>query len=289
MRHYRYPLAVDKDAENLCLGGQFVEAGELRRAGVDQVTVFRQIGMRLFARGRIGLGALALLGHQATEAFFIDTQAGLGGHLERQFQREAVSVVQRERVGTRKDGGARGLGRTGRLVEQPRARCQGAVERGLLGDRDAVDPVEVGDEFGVRRAHRVAHRRHQVADDRVVDAEQLGRADDAAQQPPQYVAAAVIARAHAVADQDRGGAAVVGDDPVAHVVLVVACVISARGDRGYGIYDRAQQVGLVDVVHTLQQARHPLDTHAGVDVLARQRPEDLEVLLGRCPRPARSA
>ena len=37
------------------------------------------------------------------------------------------------------------------------------------------------------------------------------------------------------------------------------------------------QVGLVDVVDALQQARHPLDAHAGVDVLARQRPEDLEV------------
>ena len=226
MGDHRDPLAVDEDAENPCLGGQFVEAGELRRAGVDQVAVFRQIGVRLLARGRVGLGALALLGHQAAEAFFVDAQAGLGRHLERQFQWEAVGVVQRERVGARQHGGTRCLGCAGGVLEQPRARRQGAVERGLLGDRDAVDPVEVGDEFGVRRAHRVAHRRHQVADDRVVDAEQLGRADHAAQQPAQHVAAAVVAGAHPVADQDRGGATVVGDDPVPDVVLVVADAVA---------------------------------------------------------------
>ena len=231
MRDHRNPLAVDEDAENPCLGGQFVEAGELGRAGVDQFAVCRQVGVRLLARGGVGLGALALLGHQSAEAFFVDAQAGLGGHLEGQFDREAVGVVQGERVGARQHGGAGRLGRAGGLLEQPRTRRQGAVERGLLGDRDAVDPVEVGDEFGIRRAHRVAHGGHQVADDRVVDAEQLGRADHPAQQPAQHVAAAVVAGADAVADEDRGGAAVVGDDPVAHVVLVVARRHSRAGRR----------------------------------------------------------
>ncbi len=167
VRDDRHPLAVDEDAENPCLGGQFVEAGELGRAGVDQFAVGGQVGVRLLAGGGVGLGALALLGHQAAEAFFVDAQAGLGGHLEGQLDRETVGVVQRERVGAGQHRGAGRLGRAGRLVEQPRARRQRAVERGLLGDRDALDPVEVGDQFRVRRAHRVAHRRHQLADDRV--------------------------------------------------------------------------------------------------------------------------
>ena len=156
---------------------------------------------------------------------------------------------------------------------------QGPVERGLLGDRDAVDPVEVGDQLGIGRTHRVADGGHQFADDRAVDVEQLGRADHPAQQPAQHVAAAVVAGADAVADQDGRGAAVVGDDAVAHVVVVVAGVISARCAPGHRVDDRPQQVGLVDVVHALQQERDPLDAHAGVDVLAWQRTQDLEVIL----------
>ena len=64
---------------------QFVETGELGRAGVDEFAVCRKVGVRLFARGRVGLGPLALFGHQAAEALFVDAEAGLGRHLECQF------------------------------------------------------------------------------------------------------------------------------------------------------------------------------------------------------------
>ena len=74
--HYGYPLAVNEDAENPCLGSQFVETSELGGAGVDEFAVCRQIGVCLLAGSGVGLGALALLGHQAAEAFFVDRQAG---------------------------------------------------------------------------------------------------------------------------------------------------------------------------------------------------------------------
>ena len=118
-----------------------------------------------------------------------------------------------------------------------------------------------------------------VADDRLFDPQQLCRPDHAAQQAAQHVAAAVVAGADAVGDDDRRGAAVVGDDPVPDVVFVVALAVPARRDARDEVDDRAQQIRLVDVVDALQQARDALDAHAGVDVLARQRPEDLEVLL----------
>ena len=149
MRHHWHPLTVHEDAENPCLGGQFVEAGELGRAGVDQFAVRGQVGVRLLAGRGVGLRALPLLGHQAAEALFVDAQTGFGGHLEGQLEREAVSVVQRERVGARQHRLTRLLRRAGGLVEQPRARRQRAVERRLLGDRDALDPVEVGDQLGI--------------------------------------------------------------------------------------------------------------------------------------------
>ena len=73
----------------------------------------------------------------------------------------------------------------------------------------------------------------------------------------------------------------VGDDAVAHIVVVVADVIRTRRARGHRVDGGAQQICLVNVVHALQQHRDPLDTHAGVDVLARQRPEDRVVLFTR--------
>ena len=105
--------------------------------------------MRLLAGGGVGLRALPLFGHQAAEALFVDAQAGFGGHLEGQLEREAVSVVQRERIGSGQHGGTRLLRRAGGLFEQPRARRQRAVERRLLGDRDALDPVEIVDQLGI--------------------------------------------------------------------------------------------------------------------------------------------
>ena len=226
--------------------------------------------MRVFARGGVGLRALPLLQHQLVKAVLIDGQALLGGRLQGELDRESVGVVQGE-------GNLRGqLAVSGQLgglfIEQLGARYQSAVESGLLRNRDTPDPVEVGDQFGIRRTHRVAHRGHEIADDRGVDPQQFGRADHPAEQAAQHVAAAVVARADPVADQDRRGAAVVGDYAVSHIVSVVAGVVRASGDRGHGPYHRPQQVGLVDVVNALQDERDPLHAHAGVDVLAGQRP-----------------
>ena len=78
--------------------------------------------------------------------------------------------------------------------------------------------------------------------------------DDAAQQAAQHIAATIVSGADAVGDDDRRGAAVVGDDPVPDVVLVVALAVPARRDTRDEVDRRAQKVGLVDVVDTLQQA-----------------------------------
>src|SRR5581483_3403313 len=97
----------------------------------------------------------------------------------------------------------------------------------------------------------------------------------------QHISAAVVAGTDTVADQNRGGAAVVGDDPVPHVVIVAADAVSSRRDLGDLVDHRAQQIGFVDIVDALQNAGDALDTHSGVNILARQGPQDLEVGLRR--------
>ena len=72
----------------------------------------------------------------------------------------------------------------------------------------------------------------------------------------------------------------VGHDAHPDVVVVVGAVALAR-ELGRLLQDRVDLVDLVDAALALQQHRHPLETHAGVDVLLRQVAEDLEAVLAR--------
>ena len=134
------------------------------------------------------------------------------------------------------------------------------------------------DQLGVGRAHRVAHDRRELRQHRLAHAEQAHGADDAAQQPAQHVAARLVARGHAVADQHHAAARVVGDDPEAHVVDGVGAVAAAGHLLRLGDH-RADQVGLVDVLHVLEQERDPLYPQPGVDVLGGQLTDRRVVLL----------
>ena len=91
-------------------------------------------------------------------------------------------------------------------------------------------------------------------------------AQRAADDPAQHVAAAFVRRQHAVDDQERAGADVVGD----HAQRLVAQV----GGAGQFASDADQvreQVDLVVRMHVLQHGGQPLQAHAGVDARRRQR------------------
>ncbi len=186
--------------------------------------------------------------------------------------------MQGERLLARQRRGA-GLLRLGdRGVEQGRAGRERPAERLLLGVGHGRDAVEVGGQLGIARAHRIAGHRQQLGQRRVLDAEQLHRADGAAQQPAEDVAATLVAGSDAVTDQHQAAAHVVGDDAQPDVGLVVGPVADP-GEFGRAVQDRGDLVDLVHVVDALQQEGHPLQAHAGVDVLLRQLAEDAELLL----------
>jgi hypothetical protein len=112
-----------------------------------------------------------------------------------------------------------------------------------------------------------------------VVAEQPHRAHCAAQHPAQHIAAALVARSDTVTDEHERGAHVVGHDSQAYVVGVARRGILA----GLGAVDLAGHLGglgqhredlvdLVEVVDALQERGHPLQAHAGVDVLGGRSP-----------------
>ena len=242
----------------------------LQRAAIDG-----GVGVLTLLRRGIGLRPPALLGHQAAEAFLVDRKALLGGHLEREVDREPVGVVQLERLVASEARFARLL-RVGRCGVEDLGTLRERLREGvLLGVRDLRDAIEVGLQLGVRALHRVHAYRQQLRHRRPLDTEQAHRTNRAADEPAQHIAATLVARRHAVAHQHQRAAYVVCDDAEPDVVLLMPSV-RTPAELGRAFDDREDLVDLVQVVDALQDRSDSLEAHAGVDVLVRQLADDLE-------------
>ena len=262
-------------------GRELAVAGERGEPGRPQLAVgLGRLRARLLALG-VRLGPRLLLGHERAEAVRVHAQALLGGHLEGEVDREAVRVVQLERAVPAQRGAPARARVPGGDVEDLRARDEGAPERLLLAVRDRRDPVPVALDLGVGRLHRVPAHGQQLRQHRVGDAEQAHRAHHAAQQPAQDVAARLVPGRHAVGHQHQAGPDVVRDDAHPDVVGVPALsAVRLARQLGGAVQHADDLVDLVQVVDALQQGRDALQPHAGVDVLAGQVGEDVEVVLG---------
>ena len=241
----------------------------------------------LLLRG-VGLGALALGRHQPPEALFVDDEPLFPGHLEGQLDGEAVGVVELERLLTGQRRRLLAPGLLHRRVEDRGAGAQRAEERRLLRVEHGEDVGRVAPQLRVQRGHRLDRGTAQVV--QVVLAAAGGAArpaplatgehaqvtDAAAEEPAQDVAASLVAGQYAVVDQHHRRAHVVGDDLQRDVGTGVLAV-PLLGELGRAVQDLPRGVDLVDVVDALQDGRHPLQAHPGVDVPERQRARDVEV------------
>ena len=226
---------------------------------------------------RVGFGALALFFHVGFEAVDVDFHACFVGHFHGEVDGEAVGVVEGKCHGAVDSATFTHLGDG--AGEQLGAGFQGAQERGFFCVGDLGNAVEVGVEFWVGLLHGVFGDGQQVWEHGLSDAQQAHGADGAAQKAAQDVAAAFVAGTYAVADDDEGGAHVVGDNAHADVVVVVGAV-GVAGEF-FGLFDDG--VDFVDFVHVLDalfEERHAFQAHAGVDVFGGKVAFDVEVDFG---------
>ena len=93
-----------------------------------------------------------------------------------------------------------------------------------------------------------------------------------AHDPAEDIAPALVRRQHAVGDQEAARAQMVGDDPVARLVVAFGLGV---GQLLAGVDQPPEQVDLVIVGRALQHRGDALEAHAGVDALARQLGDDL--------------
>ena len=115
-------------------------------------------------------------------------------------------------------------------------------------------------QLGIRRTHDAGQRRNHVVEKRFFLASLEAVANGASNDAPQHVSAALVGRQHAISDQERAGADVIGD----HAQGLAARIVTARHFRGR-FRQGPEQVGLVVVVRALQHRGDALQPHASVD------------------------
>ena len=200
--------------------------------------------------------------HLRVVAIDVDRAAPLLGELHRELEREAVGRREREGV----LAGDRPLRRE--LLEELHAAVERLLEALLLGPDDLRDLVRALPQLGVG----VLHPLHDDAGERVerLEPDALRLDHRAPDDPAEHVAAALVRRGHAVRDEERRPATVVGEDPV-----------RLRGDRRVAVgharlgldprHDPLVAVRLVHGADVLEDRGAALESQPGVDVLRRER------------------
>ena len=216
--------------------------------------------------------AAALLLHQLLEALLVDAEALLGRQLEREVEREAVRVVEQERL----VGADALLARVPRardhVVEQPHALLERAVERLLLAGEPHLDRFPLLVQLRICGPHQLAHDLRVARQEPGLDPDPPPLDDRAPHQPPQHVAALLVRGHDAVGDQEAHPARVVGEDPQCAIGLerlLVAAAAELLAERD----QRLELVGLEHRLLVLQDRREPVEAEPRVDVLGRERGE----------------
>jgi hypothetical protein len=214
-----------------------------------------------------GARLLLLLRHRRIESGDIDPHPTLATDVGRQVERETEGVVQPER-GPPVEDAAVGQRREF-AVEDAHAMLDGLEEAHLLLPQNLDDTRLLAEQLGIGAAHLGDQVGHQAMEERGARAELVTMPDGAADDPPQDVTAPLVARDHAIGDQERAGADVVGEDTQRRAGEVARCGFARGGGDQVD-----EEVDLVVAVHVLQDRRRPLEPHAGIDRRLRQRVHD---------------
>ena len=204
------PVVVGHDGQQARFGRVVGVSEELGDAELlDDLAV----GVEAVVVGRVALarrlGPLALRLHLGIETGDVDGDVALAGDLFGQLQREPVGVVQQERGRTRQLGAI-----AAQLVfEDRQAVLQRLAEALFLAGQHADDEVAVLGDVGVGVAHDVDGGLDQRRHHQLLGAEQVRVAHGATDDASQHVAAALVRREHAVADQHGAAASVLGEHP----------------------------------------------------------------------------
>jgi len=235
----------------------------------------RRLGAVPGAEGRARAGPRPLgfhLGIRGRARGFRDTPPGVLEDLLGQIHRKAVGVVEGEQEAAVHDAPrvAHVLGEI--VFDLERAGVERLGEALFLAANRLLDPRPLGDDLRIRPAHQLHDPVDGLPQEGIGEPEHPAVAHGAPHDPAQHVAAPLVGGGHAVGDQERGRARVVGDDPHRHVVDLAGAVPPPGERRDLGD-QRGHEVGVPARQLALHNRRDALEPHAGVDRGSRQRRE----------------
>ena len=222
---------------------------------------------RVDALLHVGAGAGLLFFHALLVAFFIDEEALFFGENAREVRRESVGIVKEEHLVARNLVALLQVGGDG--GEAFEAGVERADKAFFFALDDACDKFLAFADFREGIAHRVGENLHELANERLLLAEEAGKAACAAENAAEHVATAFVARESAVSNSERNSADVVGN----HAVRGAGFAIVVRNAREFSDLcdNRSEHVGVVVAGLALQNSADTFETHTGIDVLGLQR------------------
>ena len=245
---------------------------------VQHRPVRRQVGVAGLARLRVRLGPGALVGHQPAEPLLVDAAAPApprspgSGRSGSRTCRAAGTPCSPDSAGLPAD------------FWSPRSRCPGSSCPPAAWTGTPPPPRTRTRRSGRSRSASSGYdgamqsraTGSSSGSAGALPAQQPHRPDRPAHDPAQHVAAALVGRGHPVADQHQRGAHVVGDHPQPHVVGVRLAAPRARSARRTACRSAPPPGPGSGATSSISYRLstpcridgHPLQAHAGVDVLA---------------------
>ena len=216
-----------------------------------------------------GLGLLLVLLGGLLEAVQVDLEATLLGHLDGQLNREAVGLVEVERILARNLLVDNKVGNTvNHLVEFPGPLLKGGGKLLLLPVKLLVDYIAVGDQLRVDVAVFVNDNVRQLRGEGLDQAKLPGLPDCTADETPEDIALVDVPRLHIVG-QKEGRCTDVLDHHTGGAVGVVRLLVAGKFLEAPE--EPREQLGLVGARNTLQEGGDTLHAHPGVDIGMLQR------------------
>ena len=126
-----------------------------------------------------------------------------------------------------------------------------------------MDEVAVFRQFRVGGAEVVHYYRRHFGEERLGQSQAAAVANGPADDPAQHIAAPLVARYHAIANQESGGPGVFGHYPQGIIGLPVDAVIPAA-ELHRPVDNGTEQVRFIDIGLVLQDGGGPFQAHAGV-------------------------
>ena len=230
-----------------------------------------------FVAGVGGAAPVALALHGYLVAGAVDAEAALTGHDLGEVGREAEGVVELEDVVSRDRLAALCGGGLRDFVEEGDAPLQRAEEALLFGLDDGLRLALLAAELGVDMAEVFDDRGGHFEEEGLGEAQVAPVSDRATEDAAEDVAAALVGEGGAVTDAEHDCPHMVGDDAVLGEVGAVEELrrldALARQQEVGALEDACEEAGVEDVVDARHDGRRPVEAHARVDRLHRQRGE----------------